>query len=139
MSRWLTDRPIDVSRLIAEVTSPVCGGISVFVGTVRRSPEDGDVEGIDYSAYPAMADAEFDRIVAEVETRWPMAKVALRHRTGWVPTGEASIAIAVACPHRAEAYDASRYVIEETKKRVPVWKRERLATGAARWVEAAHG
>ena len=66
-----------------------------------------------------------------------MARIALRHRLGYVPAGEASIAIAVAAPHRAEAYDASRYVIEETKKRVPVWKKEKFASGESRWVEPA--
>jgi len=66
------------------------------------------------------------------------ARIALRHRTGWVPVGEASIAIAVACPHRTAAYDASRYVIEETKTRVPLWKQEHLASGETRWAGSAH-
>jgi molybdopterin synthase catalytic subunit len=138
MSRWLTDLPLDAARLIAEVSAPGCGAVTLFLGTVRRSAEDGDVAGIEYSAYPGMAEAEFDRILAEVETRWPTARVALRHRIGLVPTGEASIAVAVACPHRAAAYEVSRYVIEETKRRVPVWKKERLAAGGARWVEPTH-
>lgn len=134
---FLTDHPIDVAALLAEVSGPGCGGAVLFLGTVRRAPEDGEVVGIEYSAYPAMAEAEFGRIVTEALGRWPAARIALRHRVGYVPTGEASIAIAVAAPHRAEAYDASRYVIEETKKRVPVWKKEHLATGA-RWVEPSH-
>jgi molybdopterin synthase catalytic subunit len=143
MARFLTDQAIDVATLLAEVAHPGCGAALVFLGTVRRSPEDGDVEGIEYSAYPEMADAEFDRILAETAVRWPMARIALRHRTGWVPTGEASIAVAVASPHRAEAYAASRHVMEETKQRVPVWKKERLGTGDERWAastrEAARG
>ena len=138
MSHWLTDHPLDAAALLAEVASSSCGGTSLFLGTVRRSVEDGDIEGIEYSAYPEMAEAEFDRIVAEVASRWPMARVALRHRTGFIPTGEASIAVAVACPHRGEAYEASRYIVEQTKKRVPIWKKERYASGTARWVEPAH-
>ena len=136
MARWLTDRPLDLAPLLAEVASEACGGTALFLGTVRRSAEDGDVEGIEYSAYPEMADAEFDRLVGEAKARWPLARIALRHRTGFVETGAPSIAIAVACPHRAEAFDACRYIIEETKKRVPVWKKEKMGTGEARWVTA---
>jgi molybdopterin synthase catalytic subunit len=134
MAPFLTDRPLDAAALAAEVAAPGRGATVLFLGTVRSSAEDGDVVAIEYSAYDAMAEAEFGRIVAESQQRWPAARVALRHRTGRVPVGEASIAIAAAAPHRAEAYDVSRYVIEETKKRVPVWKKEYLATGA-RWVE----
>jgi molybdopterin synthase catalytic subunit len=134
---FLTDHPIDVAVLQAQVAGPGCGAVVLFLGTVRRSPEDGDVKGIEYSAYDAMAEAEFGRIVEETRARWADTRVVLQHRVGYVPTGEASIAIAVAAPHRAEAYEASRYVIEETKKRVPVWKKEHLAAGS-RWVENAH-
>jgi molybdopterin synthase catalytic subunit len=137
MAHWLTDRPLDAAALLAEVASEGCGGTALFLGTVRRSAEDGDVDGIEYSAYPEMAEAEFDRMVAEARSRWPHAQIALRHRTGFVKTGEASVAIAVACPHRAEAFDACRYLIEETKKRVPVWKKERMGSGSERWVGAA--
>lgn len=143
MPGHLTDHTIDVAALTAEVADPGCGGTLVFLGTVRSSPQDGDVLGIEYSAYPEMADAEWDRILAEARKQWPMARIALRHRTGYVPAGEASIAVVVACPHRAEAYEASRYVIEETKARVPVWKKERFGSGATRWAantpEAARG
>jgi molybdopterin synthase catalytic subunit len=135
MSSFLTTNPVDVAALLAEASSPRCGAVITFLGTVRRSPEDGDIEGIEYSAYPEMADKEFADIIAEAAGRWPEAVVALRHRTGYIPTGEASIAIVVAAPHRAEAYECSRYVIEETKKRVPIWKKERFASGEAKWVE----
>jgi molybdopterin synthase catalytic subunit len=138
MAGYLTDQPLDADRLIAEVSSNGCGGTSLFLGTVRNSPEDGDIEGIEYSAYPEMAEAEFDRIIAEARGRWPMARVALRHRLGYIPAGEASIAIAASSPHRVEAFDACRYVIEETKKRVPIWKKERFAAGTTRWVEPMH-
>jgi molybdopterin synthase catalytic subunit len=135
MSAWLTDRPIDVGQLIAAVASPGMGGTVVFLGTVRRSAEDGDVAAIAYSAYPEMAAQELDRIVAEAASRWPLARVALRHRVGEIPTGEASVAVVAAAPHRAEAFAAARFVIDETKRRAPIWKKERLASGAARWVE----
>jgi molybdopterin synthase catalytic subunit len=137
MGGYLTDRPIDTAALVAETAAPHCGATVVFLGTVRNSPADGDVQGIEYSAYREMAEAELGRIVAETAARWPDARIALRHRLGWIAAGEASIAVAVACPHRDAAYAASRYVIEEVKRRVPIWKREQLATGDRRWVEPA--
>lgn len=136
MPGYLTDQPLVAATLVSEVSSDAFGGSVLFLGTVRDSSEDGDIEGIEYSAYREMAEAEFDRILAETKERWPVARVALRHRLGYVAAGEASIAIAVASPHRAEAFEACRYLIEETKKRVPLWKRERFASGATRWVEA---
>ncbi len=136
MAGSLSRDPLDVAALLASVEGVDLGGTAVFLGTVRRSAEDGDVEGIEYSAYDAMAEAELERILAEAGTRWPGARVAVRHRIGWVPAGEASVAVAAAAPHRAEAFTACRFVIDETKRRVPIWKKERLASGAARWVTA---
>ena len=135
MSAWLTDRPIDVGQLLADVASAGAGGTVAFLGTVRRSAEDGDVAAIEYSAYDAMAEEELGRIVAEARERWPGVRIALRHRVGLVALGEASVAIVTAAPHRADAYAASRYLIEETKRRAPIWKKERFASGATRWVE----
>ena len=138
MCAWLTHDPLDVPALLAEVADEGCGGTAVFVGTVRRSAEDGAVEGIDYSGYEAMAEAEFERIVADARAQWPDARIALRHRLGYVATGEVSVAIAVAAPHRSAAFDACRFVIDQTKERVPIWKKERLAAGEERWVNT-HG
>jgi molybdopterin synthase catalytic subunit len=139
MSPWLTDRPIDVGQLLSDVASAGAGGTVVFLGTVRRSVEDGDIEAIEYTAYEEMAEAEFDRIAGEAAARWPQARVALRHRVGLVPLGEASVVIVTAAPHRAEAYAASRFLIEETKRRAPIWKKERYASGQSRWVEGQPG
>jgi molybdopterin synthase catalytic subunit len=139
MSPWLTDRPIDVGQLLEDVASAGAGGTVAFLGTVRRTAEDGDITAIEYSAYQEMAEVEFGRIVAEALAQWPQARVALRHRVGLVPLGEASVAIVTAAPHRAEAYAASRFLIEETKRRAPIWKKERLASGEARWVEGRPG
>jgi len=132
---WLTERTIDVAALLAAVSADGNGGTVVFLGTVRRSTEDGDVEAIEYSAYREMAEPELERIVQEALTKWPGARIALQHRLGVVPTGEASLVIAASAPHRADAYAASRFAIEETKRRAPIWKKERFASGAARWVD----
>lgn len=131
----LTRVPISVTELVAAVASPACGGTCLFLGTVRDAPDDGGVTGIEYSGYDAMANAELDRILAEVRKRWPNARVAVRHRLGLVPTEEASIGIAAAAPHRAEAFGACRYVIEEVKQRLPIWKKELRADGSALWVD----
>ncbi len=140
MSVFVT-APIVTDALLAEVAHPGCGATSVFLGTVRNGPDEaghGGVTGIDYSAYEAMAVPELERIVAEAGARWPGVRVVVRHRLGLVPAGEASIGIAVAAPHRAAACDACRYVIDETKRRVPIWKRERHADGTVDWVEPGH-
>jgi molybdopterin synthase catalytic subunit len=115
------------------VSDPGLGGTALFLGTVRRAPEDGPVARIEYTAYEEMVVAEFDRILAEARERWPNGRVAACHRLGAVPAGEASIAIAAAMPHRADAFAACRYVIEEVKRRLPVWKREVLDDGTQRW------
>lgn len=88
---------------------------------------------IEYTAYEEMVVAEFDRILAEARERWPNGRLAVCHRLGTVPAGEASIAIAAATPHRADAFAACRYVIEEVKRRLPVWKQEILDDGTRRW------
>jgi molybdopterin synthase catalytic subunit len=138
MCAWLTHDPLDVVSLLAEVASEGCGATTLFLGTVRRSAGDGDVVGIEYSGYDAMAESELDRIVADARSQWPDARIALRHRLGYVATGEVSVAIAVAAPHRSTAFDACRFVIDQTKERVPIWKKERLAAGTERWV-GPHG
>jgi len=121
-----------VADLLAEVQSPERGGTCVFLGTVRN---DADVTGIDYSAYEAMAFDEIERILAEAHERWSESRVMLQHRLGLIPAGEVSIAIAAAAPHRDEAFAACRYVIEEVKKRLPIWKKELHGDGSATWVD----
>ncbi len=133
--RYLTRRPIEPAALLAAVSDAGLGGAALFLGTVRRGAEDGPVTAIEYSAYEEMVVAEFDRILDEVRARWPGGRVAACHRLGTVPAGEASIAIAAAMPHRAEAFAACRYVIEEVKRRLPVWKQEILDDGTRRWRE----
>jgi molybdopterin synthase catalytic subunit len=135
----VTRAPIDLASLIATVSSPGRGGTACFLGTVRAAPEDGDVVRIAYSGYETMLEEEFGRILAEAEERWPGCAVAAQHRLGDVPLGDASIAIVSAAPHREEAFAACRYVIEEAKRRLPVWKREILADGSTNWREHGAG
>lgn len=126
--------PISADAVIAAVAGPERGGTCVFLGTVRDEGGAQGVIGIEYSAYHAMAERELDRIEDEVGAQWSDVRVAVRHRVGMVRSGEVSVAIAAAAPHRAEAFAACRYVIEEVKRRLPVWKKEHHRDGTAVWV-----
>ncbi len=130
---YLVHDAIDTDALLNRVADHTRGGAVLFCGTVRSGPEDGPVTAIEYSAYDDMAESEFAKIVDEAAERWPAVVVAVEHRLGRVPIGEASIAIAAAAPHRAAAFEVCRHVIDEVKVRVPIWKREFLDDGDRRW------
>lgn len=130
---YLVTEPIDPGALLALVLSPERGGVACFLGTVRNHHRGREVVQLEYSAYGPMAEAECGRIVAEAESRWEVA-VALRHRVGELEIGDTAVAIAAASAHRDEAFLACRYVIEEVKRRVPIWKREVYADGNVEWV-----
>src|SRR6266702_6283971 len=132
---YLTREPISLDALLAEVSSPGCGGTCAFLATVCNGPAEHGVTAIEYSAYEEMVEAEFRRLLADARARWPEARIALRHRLGTIAAGEASIAIAAAAPHRAHAFEACRYVIDEVKRRIPVWKKELRLDGSEVWVD----
>ena len=126
---------IDPASLIDEVSSPQYGAISLFVGTVREVNEGRTVSAIEYSAYKSMASAELERILDEAVERFGISTLVVEHRIGLLGLGEVSVAIAAAHPHRAPALDSTRYVIEEIKKRVPIWKKEHYSDGTREWVD----
>jgi len=136
MRSAIVERPIDSAALIAEVASVTNGATLLFVGTVRETNDGRNVSGMDYTAYRSMAERELADIVREASSRFETSDVAVEHRLGTLGLGEASVAIAVAHPHRGKAYDASRYIIEELKKRVPIWKLEHYVDGTREWVAA---
>ncbi|MGH2393896.1 MAG: molybdenum cofactor biosynthesis protein [Candidatus Limnocylindria bacterium] len=126
----LTDGPIDVEAL-ERIAGLAHGAVVTFVGRARNRADDGrEVLELEYEAYPEMADATLRAVAAEVADRWPDCALAVVHRTGAVPIGEAAVAIVTAAPHRADAYEANRYVIEAIKQRLPIWKLERFADGS---------
>jgi molybdopterin synthase catalytic subunit len=135
MMSVLTGQPIDLALLVKAVTAPERGGIACFLGTVRDHHGGRQVLRLIYSAYGPMAEAECGRIVAEAEARWPV-RVALRHRVGPLEVGETAVAIVAAGAHRDEAFAACRHIIEEVKRRVPIWKQEFYADGSVAWVDA---
>lgn len=136
MRTAIVDRPIDACALLAEVAQDRHGATVLFVGTVRDVNDGAPVTGLDYSSYSGMAERELQAIVVEAAERWDPADVVVEHRIGTLELGETSVVIAVAHPHRAEAYEASRYIIEELKKRLPIWKREHYVDGRSEWVNA---
>jgi molybdopterin synthase catalytic subunit len=136
MRTRLVDEPIDIQALIAEVSRAANGAVVLFVGTVRDVNDGRRVNGMEYSAYRSMAERELGDIAREARERFGTPDVVVEHRLGELELGEASVVIAVAHPHRAQAYDASRYVIEQLKKRVPIWKLEHYADGTREWVGA---
>jgi molybdopterin synthase catalytic subunit len=133
----ITRDAIDPAALLAAVATPADGAVLLFWGVVRNQHEGRAVDHLEYDAYAPMAEAKLREIAAEAQSRWSVGVVAVVHRIGRLEIGEASVGIAVASPHRAEAYEASRYVIEELKRRVPIWKRERYVEGDHRWLGGA--
>ncbi len=131
----LVRSPIDVARLAAEVADPSVGATTLFLGTVRDSNEGRAVTGIEYRAYEPMAERELRTIAAEASERFGGAHIVVEHRLGTLGLGEVSVGIATAHARRAPALDAQRYVVEELKRRVPIWKLELYADGTREWVD----
>jgi molybdopterin synthase catalytic subunit len=130
----IVEGPIDPAEVLARVGAASDGAILLFLGTVRDHADGRSVGGMHYEAYQAMAEEVLGAIAREAADRLGTDRVAVIHRVGELEIGDVSVAIAVSSAHRAEAYDASRYVIEEIKRRLPVWKHERYIGGDAGWV-----
>lgn len=131
---YLVEHPIRVEELIRTVLAPGRGGIATFLGLVRDHHAGHQVLRLKYSAYGPMAEAECAAIVAEAERRWG-AGVALEHRVGSLAVGDAAVGIVVAAAHRGEAFDGCRWIIDEVKRRVPIWKKEFYDDGSIAWVD----
>lgn len=130
----ITASPIDVQKVIDAAQSPDCGGVSVFIGTVRNHSRGKEILRLEYEAYPEMASKMIGKIADEMKSRWDIRKVAVSHRTGVLDIGEIAVVIAVAAPHRKEAFAACQYCIDRLKEIVPIWKKE-VATDGESWIE----
>lgn len=130
----LTRNPIDYHALTEQVRRGNCGAVVVFLGTVRDLTGDRVTAALDYEAYPGMAEKKMAEIEAETCRRWSVGEIVLEHRLGRLEVGEVSVAVAVSCPHRAQAFEACRYAIDRLKELVPIWKKENWADGSTEWV-----
>src|SRR5215831_14557338 len=130
----ITRDALDRDALVAAVSHPGVGGIVIFEGVVRDNARGKQIRYLEYDVYPEMAVQQIREILAEVERRWHVDRVAVAHRIGRLEIGEASVIIVVATPHRAEAFEACRYIIDTLKTTVPIWKKE-VATNGEEWVE----
>ena len=135
----LTNGPIDHYGLTEQVRQAHSGAVVTFLGTVRDLTDGRVTTALDYEAHPALAEKALAEIEAEARRRWPVGELAVVHRLGRLDVGDVSVAIAVSCPHRAEAFEACRYVIERLKERVPIWKKENWADGSGEWVHPEEG
>lgn len=133
----LSEAPLDPAALVAEVGRADAGATALFLGTARDHSDGKEgVTHLEYDAYRGHVEPRLSEIVADALDRWPVLSVVVEHRVGIVEVGQASVAVAVSSAHRGDAFDAARYVIDELKKRAPIWKREHWP-GGAEWVEGA--
>jgi len=127
----LLNTPLSVTDATAFVSAPQAGGIAFFLGTTRA---EGNLIALDYQAYASMARKQLSDLTGRGREKWPVIRLVILHRLGRVPIGEASVLIAVSTPHRAEAFDCCRWMIDQLKKEVTIWKQEIWAAGEPTWV-----
>jgi molybdopterin synthase catalytic subunit len=132
---FLTDSPIDYHALTESVRSPQSGAVVLFLGTVREMTGSRRTLALDYEAYPEMASAKLAELESIATSRWPINRVAIAHRLGHLELGEISVAVAVSCPHRLQAFEAGQFLIDQLKVSVPIWKQENWDDGSKEWVD----
>jgi molybdopterin synthase catalytic subunit len=131
----IDDSVVEPPALIVRVAGPQEGATVLFLGTVRDTNQGRRVTGIDYSAYVPMAVGMVSEIIAEARARFGADGIAVQHRLGRLSLGDVSVGVAVSHAHRGAAFDAAQYMIEELKRRAPIWKREHYVDGSREWVE----
>ena len=130
----LSGVPLDIASLRAQVLDPRAGGYASFEGWVRNQHTGRAVDGLDYEAYAALAEREGERILAEAKARFDVVGACCAHRVGSLAIGDLAVWVGVSAAHRGAAFDACRYIIDEVKRRVPIWKREHYREGDADWL-----
>ena len=135
----ITEAPLDAAALTERVRHVDAGAVCTFLGTVREMTGDRRTVHLEYEAYPEMAARQLDELEAEARRRWPVIGVALAHRVGTLALGDVSVVVAVSAPHRGDAFEACRWLIDTLKEVVPIWKRERWADGREEWIHPGLG
>ena len=129
----IRESELSVDEVRAAVADPGAGGIALFAGAVRDTDHDQGVTGLSYTAHPS-AEAELRRVAGEIADKFGVVAVAAVHRVGDLGLGDLAVVVGVSCPHRAEAFDACRALIDELKASVPIWKHQRFTDGTTEWV-----
>ncbi len=129
----ISDQSIDYTSTTERVRSNECGAVVLFLGTVREMTAGRQTVALDYEAYPEMAQTTMQQLITEARAQWPVHAVAIEHRIGHLSLGEISVAIAVSSPHRKQAFEAGRFLIDRLKEIVPIWKKENWSDGTSEW------
>lgn len=132
----ISSEPLDIISCIGKVKNLQCGGMDIFIGTIRNKTKGKKVVRLEYEAYEPMALKEMKKIAEYALQLWPVENILIHHRVGVLKTGDIAVIVAVCAPHREAAFDACRYAIDTLKKTVPIWKKEVFEDGEE-WV-AAH-
>ena len=137
----IRDAALQTEEVVRFVTDPSAGGIDIFLGTTRNeTASDGrTLLALDYEAYSEMALKQMQDLARRARNRWPVTKIAILHRVGRINIGDPSVIIAVSCPHRAESFEACRFLIDTLKAEVAIWKKEVWADGSTSWVDPSTG
>ena len=130
----LTDSAIHLTRILNSVQSNDAGAVVLFLGTTRETTNGRKTESLDYECYREMAESELRKLEISARERWPIQECQITHRLGHLELGEASVAVAVSTAHRADAFEAAKWLIDTVKEVVPIWKRENWADGSSEWV-----
>jgi molybdopterin synthase catalytic subunit len=130
----LTKQPISADAVLGQVQSPLAGAVVLFLGTTREITGERKTASLDYECYSEMARRKLEELEAEARRRWPLIECVIVHRVGHLAIGESSVAVAVSTPHRQDAFEAAKWLIDTLKEVVPIWKRENWADGTHQWV-----
>lgn len=134
MTVQLTHEPIDYAALTESVRSTQSGAVVLFLGTVREMTAGRRTVALDYEAHAPMAEAKMNELIEQAREKWPIDRVGVVHRLGRLELGEISVAVAVSCPHRQQAFEAGKFLIDQLKVIVPIWKKENWDDGRTEWV-----
>ncbi len=128
---------LDINRVTDFLYHPAAGGVDIFVGTTRQWTDDRETSELSYECYEAMALREMDALIQDAMSRWSIVRTCILHRLGVVPVAEASVIIGVSTPHRVDAFEACRFLIDRLKVQVPIWKKEHYSDGTTEWVQGS--
>jgi len=135
----LTFDPIDFPSLTESVRRSNCGAVVLFLGTVRNWTDGHETNALEYEAYMPMAERTLSQVEAEIRERWEIGEIAIVHRLGHLEVSEVSVAVALSCPHRKDAFAAAQFAMDRIKEIAPIWKKDIPSNGHPSWVHPGTG